>query len=115
MKINVSPRRRHRLSFTPIIDVVFLLLLFFMLASTFTRFAHVDVTLGGKASVSTDQQRKPIVLISIRAAKQFSVNGRSVTLEQIQPTLQQLSNNEQIQIVVRPNRTGHCRRHHPGH
>lgn len=41
------PRRRtfraRALSMTPLIDVIFLLLLFFMLTSTFTRFAEVPL------------------------------------------------------------------------
>ncbi|MEM8921756.1 MAG: biopolymer transporter ExbD, partial [Pseudomonadota bacterium] len=36
-------RRRGRSSITSLIDVIFLLLLFFMLASTFTRFSEVDI------------------------------------------------------------------------
>jgi len=36
--------KRRRLSLTPLVDVIFLLLLFFMLSSTFTRFAEVDLT-----------------------------------------------------------------------
>ncbi len=39
-----STRRRRRLSMTSLIDVIFLLLLFFMLSSTFTRFAELDLT-----------------------------------------------------------------------
>jgi biopolymer transport protein ExbD len=36
--------RRRRLSMTSLIDVIFLLLLFFMLSSTFSRFAEVDLS-----------------------------------------------------------------------
>ncbi len=39
-----SIRRRRRLSMTSLIDVIFLLLLFFMLSSTFTRFAEVELS-----------------------------------------------------------------------
>ncbi|MGP6087524.1 biopolymer transporter ExbD [Antarctobacter jejuensis] len=40
-------KRRRRLSMTSLIDVIFLLLLFFMLSSTFTKFAEVELTAGG--------------------------------------------------------------------
>ncbi|WP_367714863.1 biopolymer transporter ExbD [Nitratireductor sp. GISD-1A_MAKvit] len=39
-------RRRKPLSLTSLIDVIFLLLLFFMLSSTFTRFASVEISGG---------------------------------------------------------------------
>ena len=48
-----STRRRRKLSMTSLIDVIFLLLLFFMLTSTFTRFAELDLAAasgGGGAS-----------------------------------------------------------------
>ena len=38
-----QPRSRKRASITSLIDVIFLLLLFFMLASTFTKFSEVEV------------------------------------------------------------------------
>lgn len=37
----------RRLTLTPLIDVIFLLLLFFMLSSTFTRFAEINLTQSG--------------------------------------------------------------------
>lgn len=37
----------RRLALTPLIDVIFLLLLFFMLSSTFTRFAEVPLAQAG--------------------------------------------------------------------
>ncbi|MEL7099715.1 MAG: biopolymer transporter ExbD [Pseudomonadota bacterium] len=40
-------RRARRLSMTSLIDVIFLLLLFFMLSSTFSRFAEVELHSAG--------------------------------------------------------------------
>lgn len=39
--------RRRRISMTSLVDVIFLLLLFFMLTSTFTRFSEVELAAGG--------------------------------------------------------------------
>ncbi|MEM9248387.1 MAG: biopolymer transporter ExbD [Pseudomonadota bacterium] len=36
--------RRRALSLTPLVDVIFLLLLFFMLTSTFSRFGEIEVS-----------------------------------------------------------------------
>ena len=38
---------------TPLIDVIFLLLLFFMLSSTFTRFSDVEMEIGGGGGGAT--------------------------------------------------------------
>jgi biopolymer transport protein ExbD len=73
MRIEASRRRRRPLSLTSLIDVIFLLLLFFMLSSTFTRFGEVAIT-GGGASAPAGEP--PDVLIRL-TADQWSVNGRS--------------------------------------
>ena len=48
MALKRIPRRR-RASITSLIDVIFLLLLFFMLASTFSKFSEMDIAVAGTA------------------------------------------------------------------
>ncbi|MBD8889923.1 biopolymer transporter ExbD [Labrenzia suaedae] len=51
MHINMPRARARKLSLTSLIDVIFLLLLFFMLTSTFTRFGEIDIAApGGQSS-----------------------------------------------------------------
>lgn len=50
-------RNRRRASITSLIDVIFLLLLFFMLASTFSKFSEIDVAVASASDIgqsSTD-------------------------------------------------------------
>jgi len=50
-------RQRRRASITSLIDVIFLLLLFFMLASTFSKFSEIDIAVAnasGVGEVSTE-------------------------------------------------------------
>ena len=72
MRIEAALRRRRPLSLTSLIDVIFLLLLFFMLSSTFTRFASVEIT-GGPAS-ATASSTPPDVMIRLEEG-QWTVNG----------------------------------------
>lgn len=44
--------RRRKLSMTSLIDVIFLLLLFFMLTSTFSKFSEVELSAGGAGAVA---------------------------------------------------------------
>jgi biopolymer transport protein ExbD len=46
---------------TSLIDVIFLLLLFFMLSSTFSKFAEVELTAGG-AGAATSSTVRPLFL-----------------------------------------------------
>jgi biopolymer transport protein ExbD len=46
--------RRRRISMTSLVDVIFLLLLFFMLTSTFTRFSEVELAAGGAPGATAE-------------------------------------------------------------
>ena len=80
-------RKRHhrrKLSMTSLIDVIFLLLLFFMLSSTFSHFAEVE--LGAAASgAGGAAQAKPAFLRL--GADSLSLNGRDVALETLDAEL----------------------------
>lgn len=72
-------RRRKRMSMTSLIDVIFLLLLFFMLSSTFSRFAEVELQAGSVGGVAGSDQGQTLFL---RVTEQgLSLNGQSLTRE----------------------------------
>jgi biopolymer transport protein ExbD len=73
MRIDAAIKRRRHLSLTSLIDVIFLLLLFFMLSSTFTRFAEVELS-GGMAGSGGGEA--PDVLIRLDG-EAWAVNGRT--------------------------------------
>ncbi|MBO9420911.1 biopolymer transporter ExbD [Labrenzia sp. R4_2] len=43
MRVEPLPKKHRAISLTPLVDVIFLLLLFFMLSSTFTQFGQVEI------------------------------------------------------------------------
>ncbi|WP_336065068.1 biopolymer transporter ExbD [Nitratireductor rhodophyticola] len=80
MRIDAAAvRKRKPLSLTSLIDVIFLLLLFFMLTSTFTRFARVEIS-GGPASASAGG-KPPDVLIRVDDPAGWRVNGQTLAEE----------------------------------
>lgn len=87
MQLNRTPRRRI-ISLTPLIDVVFLLLVFFMLASTFLKFGIVKLeTTGGSATRSATDMSK-IALIHVGAEKGLRIAGKMVVPSEVSSTLQ---------------------------
>lgn len=52
-----QPVHRRAISLTPLIDVVFILLLFFMLSSTFTQWRQIDISAPSEAEVDVKTQR----------------------------------------------------------
>ncbi|MGR3376850.1 biopolymer transporter ExbD [Salipiger abyssi] len=71
-------RRRRKLSMTSLIDVIFLLLLFFMLTSTFTRFAEVELTSGGTGAAPSASERPLFLQLGPETAR---LNSADVALE----------------------------------
>lgn len=56
-----ATRRRSAISLTPLIDVVFILLLFFMLSSQFVRWQSLDIPLAQNSPVQSDVL--PLILL----------------------------------------------------
>ena len=99
MLIDEGTRRRRLFSLTPLIDVVFLLLLFFMLASTFTRFAAVDVTLAGGSGPAGDA---PLVLLTVAGEGRLMLDGEAVELAGLGAALKARAAAGPIAVMVRP-------------
>ena len=81
----VRPRRR-RLPLTPLIDVIFLLLLFFMLSSTFLRFGEVEVAASGPARGAASGETRT-ALLKLRHDGALSLNGEPVALASLEAAL----------------------------
>lgn len=68
---------------TSLIDVIFLLLLFFMLTSTFSKFAEVELAAAGTGAVG-DTQSKPLFVQL--GADTLHLNGENVMLDGLAQT-----------------------------
>ncbi|WP_299948907.1 biopolymer transporter ExbD [uncultured Ruegeria sp.] len=78
---NTAPFVRRPMSMTPLIDVIFLLLLFFMLSSTFSKFAEIEISSTTAGSTTSDE---PVERIFIQlGAERLSMNGEAVTLDEL--------------------------------
>lgn len=73
---------------TSLIDVIFLLLLFFMLSSTFARFAEIEVS-GGLASAAAPGER-PDVLLRFDGTE-WRINGLAIDSDELESELSRLA------------------------
>ncbi|MFP4499870.1 MAG: ExbD/TolR family protein [Candidatus Hydrogenedentota bacterium] len=79
--------RRPALNITPLIDVMFLLLIFFMVTSTFRDEAAFDVTLP-QAQSATSHEQAPTQIV-VRAGGRMYLDGDAVTPEELRTALRQ--------------------------
>lgn len=91
-------RARRRLSLTPLIDVIFLLLLFFMLTSSFSRFADVELSAGG-AGQGADETTLPPLFLQVQE-EALALNGEALVLERLDATLRMQVDPEAPQPVL---------------
>ncbi|MEZ5658577.1 MAG: biopolymer transporter ExbD [Burkholderiaceae bacterium] len=87
LAIRAAPRRRPSLGLTPLIDVVFILLLFFMLATSFGQWRFIEIIgSDAEASPGATSSKGRTLLISLRA-EQVLVSGRAMRADDLAAAL----------------------------
>jgi biopolymer transport protein ExbD len=83
---NLAPFVRRPLALTPLIDVIFLLLLFFMLTSTFSTFGEIELsnTRKGSGTVDTAIERYFVQL----GTERLTLNGQPTTLDDLASSIE---------------------------
>lgn len=79
-------KRQHtnmvEVNLTPMLDVVFLLLIFFMVSTTFTKESHLTIDLP-EASASTEAAPSSTIEIVISSSGHYSINGQQLVNQQL--------------------------------
>jgi len=104
----VKFKRQHReeleLNLTPLIDVVFLLLIFFMVSTTFQKESEISLQLPKASDTKSDAQTDRIEVV-INAAGRFYVNDQELVksnAESLQSALYKLiDGNRDIPLTIR--------------
>lgn len=98
---NNQSRRRALVSLTPLIDVVFILLVFFMLASSFLDWRAIDLTPPGEAAKTTATQSVSMLIDVTEDG--LRLGGQAVELAVLLTQVQQeLTDKADRPVVVRP-------------
>ncbi len=104
MRIDRPRRSKRLISLTPLIDVIFILLVFFMLASSYLEW-HA-ITLDVPAGQAAQHTMEEAILIRLHANGGLNVNGVPLTLERLTGQLQpHLARYPDQRILVQPEPT----------
>ncbi len=111
MKFRQQRAQEPEISLTPLIDVVFLLLIFFMVSTTFQNESELEVVLP-EAGQESDQTHDNVVVVNIDARGRYEVQGTLIQSEerlQLRRTLAAaLSGRRSDPVVIRADaRTPH--------
>lgn len=92
-------RQKLTIDIAPLMDMVFILLIFFIVTSTFTRETGVEVSKPRAQSASEVQ--KESIMIAVTSAGTIHVNERQVSLPGLEDVLKQmLAVNPEREVVV---------------
>ena len=96
-----QPRPSGRLiSLTPLIDVVFILLIFFMLASSFLDWRTVDLSVSSGVGAETSAQRA--ILVSLRSDGSVAVGSEPVAKQTLRSVMtEKLADDSERRVVIR--------------
>lgn len=90
--------RGQEIDMAPLLDVVFILLIFFIVSTAFVRETGVDVN--KPTAVSTQQLQKSVYLIAITASRQVVYGGTTIGVQGVRTTLAQLNQNNPRPLVI---------------
>jgi len=93
-----------KISLTPIIDVVFILLIFFMLATNFQSFNKTEIQISNE-SASVSQSDKKIFLIEFNKESEFKLNGTVASLDTIKSDIiSSKKKNDEFVVIAKPSK-----------
>ncbi|MBK1697775.1 ExbD/TolR family protein [Rhodovibrio salinarum] len=96
-----SGRARAAISLTPLIDVVFILLVFFMLASSFLDWRAIDLQTPAGGGASTEMTGA--LLLRIHADGQLDLNGQRIAPADLPARLRELAESRpEARLLIQP-------------
>jgi len=94
------PPRRARVSLTPLIDVVFILLVFFMLASSLLQWRSIDLDASAKAAAAPSKDKSIIVDVRTDGIR---IGNETIALDTLSQRLEaKIAETPDQRVLVRP-------------
>lgn len=93
----------------PLIDIVFLTLVFFMVTSVYSTLeSEIDVTLPTASSATLDERTHGEIYVNLKEDGSIVLNGRSVTLPELQELLHKVATHfPGGSVIIRGDRHAH--------
>jgi len=91
---------------TPMLDVVFIMLIFFIVTATFVKEAGIDVN--RSAAETAVAQTKAHILVAIDSKNSIWIDKREIDLRAVKPNIRRLiSLNPQGTVIVQPDKASY--------
>ena len=106
MQLFTKKKRNIEINVAPLIDVVFLLLIFFMLASEFTDFKTIDMISPNQSKVDQPESNLPLI-VNLSEKGVITIDTKEVSFNKLAQTVKdKLNNKKETKIIIStPNET----------
>jgi|TARA_B100001142_G_scaffold328803_1_gene389937 biopolymer transport protein ExbD len=106
MNLFSKEKKNIDINVAPLIDIVFLLLIFFMLASEFTDFKTIDMVSPNQSNKEINETKLPII-IELSENGIININNKEIAFNNLSITVDEMLTNKKINKVVisTPNET----------
>ena len=106
MNLFSKEKKNIDINVAPLIDIVFLLLIFFMLASEFTDFKTIDMVSPNQSNKEINETKLPII-IELSENGIININNKEIEFNKLSITVDEMLVNKNINKVVisTPNET----------
>ena len=88
MRRRVRVEEESEINITPLLDIVFIMLIFFIVTATFVKESGIDVT--RPDSETAQQQNRVGILIAISDKNEIWINRRMVDMDAVQANVEKL-------------------------
>jgi biopolymer transport protein ExbD len=95
--------RRARVDMSPLIDIVFLLLIFFAVTTTFLEQSGMDLELPESSTAQATDQTG--LLVEVGASGEIRFEGETISVQQLEERVRALSPEDRARVTVRADRT----------
>lgn len=102
MQVNLKQRlqneQQQHIDLSPLIDVVFILLIFFIVTTVFVKKTGVDVD--KPQALSQQKLERNLIMIAITNAKEVVYDGRNIGVAGVRSIVSQLTKDKQRAVVI---------------
>ncbi|WP_028885559.1 ExbD/TolR family protein [Teredinibacter turnerae] len=98
----IEQANKQDIDLAPLLDVVFILLIFFIVTTVFVRETGVDVD--KPTAISSQDLQKSVLLLAITRRQEVIYGGTNIGLSGVRATLMQATRNEMRPLIIQSDR-----------
>ena len=96
-RIEKNFKKKNKINIIPLIDIIFLMLVFFMLATNFEINDHVDISINNNANSNENEPK--VLTIILKNNGGYKINNKEISKKQIESEIKSIRVNNKYKEV----------------